>query len=59
MHEHKFTAGAVRGKQTFRYCTVTGCRTVFFYYGTNRKPEERKDTEIDFYKEMAKRYAVN
>lgn len=57
MHKHTFTSGAIRGQQCFRYCA--GCKKVLFYYGTNRKPEERVDEDYEYYRRMAEQYAIN
>ena len=54
MHKHIYGAGAIRGQQTFRYCTVDECSSMLMYYGTNSKPEVRIDPDANYYKEMAR-----
>lgn len=58
MHQHIFTAGAVRSNQTFRYCTVKGCTLMLAYYKDNKRAEERINNDTVFYEELARKYNV-
>lgn len=53
MHRHVYIAGAIRGQRTYRYCTYAHCDSMLFYYGTNSRPEVRKDPDVDYYRKMA------
>lgn len=57
-HQHRYGSGAIRGQQTFRYCSEPNCRHVLFYYGTNR-PVELRDDDSAYYKAMAHYYGVD
>lgn len=53
MHEHNYSAGAIRGNLTVRYCD---CGDTLIYNGLVKR--SGKNDDVDFYKLMAERYRI-
>lgn len=53
VHEHVFTAGAVRDNKTYRYCL---CGVVLHIRGKGYVTIPHRNDDVEFYREMAERY---